>query len=223
MFNVYLKNGKDGKGNKKVEVFYDKLGEYGIKATPAHGSKLPEVGTNFTVNFRSEESLINIPLRLQVQKAYKYCYATHVIVTYENGETQKIDLTEQDFSYTLKANAEVTKMEIYIFFVTLAISGISIAVLRMVFECVTLDRYADVNRIFFPQIMGDGYDYIAKALDGNTLLWRMAALVVLKSVATAITLGSGGAGGVFAPALFIGAVLGGSFGIVVHSHMSHMF
>ncbi len=71
--------------------------------------------------------------------------------------------------------------------------------------------------IYFPQIMGDGYDYIAKALDGDTLLWRMAALVVLKSVATAITLGSGGAGGVFAPALFIGAVLGGSFGIVVHS------
>ena len=113
VFNVYLKDGKDGKGNKKVEVPYDKLGEYGIKATPAHGSKLPEVGTNFTVNFRSEESLINIPLRLQVQKAYKYCYATHVIVTYENGETQKIDLTEQDFSYTLKAKAEVTKMEIY--------------------------------------------------------------------------------------------------------------
>ena len=34
-------------------------------------------------------------------------------MTYENGETQKIDLTEQDFSYTLKAKAEVTKMEIY--------------------------------------------------------------------------------------------------------------
>ena len=73
--------------------------------------------------------------------------------------------------------------------------------------------------IFFPQIMGDGYSYIAKALAGDTLLWRMALLVVLKSVATAITLGSGGAGGVFAPSLFIGAVLGGSYGIVVH----HLF
>ena len=50
--------------------------------------------------------------------------------------------------------------------------------------------------IYFPQIMGDGYDYIAKALDGDTLLWHIAALVVLKSIATAITLGSGGAGGV---------------------------
>ena len=69
--------------------------------------------------------------------------------------------------------------------------------------------------IFFPQVMGDGYNYIAKALAGDALLWRMLALVVLKSVATAITLGSGGAGGVFAPSLFIGAVLGGAYGSVV--------
>jgi len=70
--------------------------------------------------------------------------------------------------------------------------------------------------IFFPQIMGNGYDYMAKTLAGDTLVWRMLVLVVLKSVATAITLGSGGAGGVFAPALFIGAVLGGAYGSIVH-------
>ena len=70
--------------------------------------------------------------------------------------------------------------------------------------------------IFFPQVMGDGYNYIAKALDGDTLVWRMMVLVFLKSLATAITLGSGGAGGVFAPSLFIGAVLGGAFGGIVH-------
>ena len=70
--------------------------------------------------------------------------------------------------------------------------------------------------IFFPQVMGNGYDYIAKALAGDTLVWRMMVLVFLKSLATAITLGSGGAGGVFAPALFIGAVLGGAYGGIVH-------
>ena len=70
--------------------------------------------------------------------------------------------------------------------------------------------------IFFPQVMGNGYDYIAKALAGDTLMWWMMALVFLKSLATAITLGSGGAGGVFAPALFIGAVLGGAYGGIVH-------
>ncbi len=44
----------------------------------------------------------------------------------------------------------------------------------------------------------------------------MGALVFCKIAATALTLGSGGAGGVFAPALFIGAVTGGAFGSVAH-------
>jgi CIC family chloride channel protein len=70
--------------------------------------------------------------------------------------------------------------------------------------------------IAFPQVMGDGYDYIEKALAGHTVISIMLALIFLKSIATAITLGSGGAGGVFAPALFIGAVCGGAFGGVVH-------
>ena len=70
--------------------------------------------------------------------------------------------------------------------------------------------------IGFPQVMGDGYEYIEKTLAGEGLIWVMLALVVLKSVATAITLGSGGAGGVFAPSLFIGAVVGGAFGGIMH-------
>lgn len=70
--------------------------------------------------------------------------------------------------------------------------------------------------IAFPQIMGDGYGYIENALAGHTVVSVMLALIFLKSIATAITLGSGGAGGIFAPALFIGAVCGGAFGGVVH-------
>lgn len=74
-----------------------------------------------------------------------------------------------------------------------------------------------VTAIFFPQIMGDGYHYIKDVLSGEGVLWVMAALILLKIVATAVTLGSGGSGGVFAPALFIGAVTGGAYGSVVHS------
>ncbi len=70
--------------------------------------------------------------------------------------------------------------------------------------------------IFFPQVMGDGYFYIEKVLHGDGVLWVMAALVFVKIAATAITLGTGGAGGVFAPALFIGAMIGGSFGGICH-------
>lgn len=70
--------------------------------------------------------------------------------------------------------------------------------------------------VLFPQVLGDGYEYIEEVLYGGGLPLTMAALIFLKSIATAITLGSGGAGGVFAPALFIGAAIGGAFGWLVH-------
>ncbi len=71
--------------------------------------------------------------------------------------------------------------------------------------------------IIFPQVMGDGYDYMETILTGNGVFVILLSLVFLKIIATAITLGSGGAGGVFAPGLFIGAMIGGAFGSVVHS------
>ena len=71
--------------------------------------------------------------------------------------------------------------------------------------------------ILFPQVMGDGYEFIKDVLSGNSTLGLMLCLIFLKIFATAITLGSGGSGGVFAPALFIGAVCGGSFGNIVHN------
>lgn len=76
--------------------------------------------------------------------------------------------------------------------------------------------------IFFPQILGDGYEYIEDILAGNGVITLMLALILMKIVATAITLGSGGAGGVFAPALFIGAVIGGAYGGVVHGLLPTM-
>lgn len=71
--------------------------------------------------------------------------------------------------------------------------------------------------IFFPQVMGDGYEYIGEVLSGRGVLPAMVVLIFAKIIATAVTLGSGGAGGVFAPALFIGAVTGGAFGSVAHN------
>ncbi len=69
--------------------------------------------------------------------------------------------------------------------------------------------------IFFPQVMSDGYEHIEEALKGNLAFSLMFLLIFLKITATSITLGSGGAGGVFAPALFIGAMTGGAFGSIV--------
>jgi len=73
--------------------------------------------------------------------------------------------------------------------------------------------------IFYPQIMGDGYTFLETVLNGEGAVMLLFALVFLKIIATAITLGSGGAGGVFAPALFIGAMIGGCFGSIVHTFL----
>jgi CIC family chloride channel protein len=61
-------------------------------------------------------------------------------------------------------------------------------------------------------LFGVGHEGVELALRGDLALGLMLALVVLKMLATSITLGAGGSGGVFAPALFIGAMAGGAFG-----------
>ena len=66
----------------------------------------------------------------------------------------------------------------------------------------------------FPQIMAGGYGWIQRAIDGHLTLQLMAVLVVAKILATSATISSGGSGGVFAPSLFIGAMLGGAFGLL---------
>jgi CIC family chloride channel protein len=64
---------------------------------------------------------------------------------------------------------------------------------------------------------GVGYEAMEWALLGQGTLVLLLGLVVIKALATSLTIGSGGSGGVFAPSLFIGAMLGGAFGQVSHS------
>jgi len=65
---------------------------------------------------------------------------------------------------------------------------------------------------FYPQVFGVGYEAIETALLGGFAVGLLIGLCLLKIVATSLTLGSGGSGGVFAPSLFIGAMLGVAFG-----------
>ncbi|MGA2215586.1 MAG: chloride channel protein [Bryobacteraceae bacterium] len=69
---------------------------------------------------------------------------------------------------------------------------------------------------FVPDVLGVGYSHVSEALNGQMALEIMALLVVLKVIATASCYGSGNAGGIFGPALFIGAMLGGTVGTVAH-------
>ncbi|MFQ5786973.1 MAG: chloride channel protein, partial [Thermodesulfobacteriota bacterium] len=69
--------------------------------------------------------------------------------------------------------------------------------------------------IFFPYILGNGYEHAERALLGELSLWIVIGLIILKPVATSITIGSGWSGGIFAPTIFIGAVAGNAFGNLV--------
>lgn len=68
--------------------------------------------------------------------------------------------------------------------------------------------------VFYPQVAGVGYQHIGQALNGGLLLTTMATLGVVKLCATIISYSSGNAGGIFAPSLYLGAMLGGTVGML---------
>ncbi len=71
-----------------------------------------------------------------------------------------------------------------------------------------------VIAVFLPQVLGVGYEATDLALQVELSLALLIVLAIAKIAATAISLGSGFAGGVFSPSLFIGAMVGGAFGII---------
>ncbi|MEO8126926.1 MAG: chloride channel protein [Bryobacteraceae bacterium] len=68
-----------------------------------------------------------------------------------------------------------------------------------------------------PGVLGVGYNLVSEALNGQMALKMMLLLLVLKLIATTASYGSGNAGGIFGPSLFIGAMLGGAVGQVAHT------
>ena len=72
-----------------------------------------------------------------------------------------------------------------------------------------------------PHIYGVGYESIDAALWGEASVTTLGVLILAKLVATSLTLGSGGSGGVFAPSLFLGAMLGATVGALVHWLFPH--
>lgn len=68
--------------------------------------------------------------------------------------------------------------------------------------------------VFLPEVLGVGYEATDAALQGELALGLLLALIAAKIAATAISLGSGFGGGIFSPALYIGAMTGGAFGLI---------
>jgi CIC family chloride channel protein len=77
----------------------------------------------------------------------------------------------------------------------------------------------------FPEVLSMGYGWLQLAMEGNSsdlALGTIVALAGLKIIATSLTIGSGGSGGVFAPGLFIGGMVGASMWGLLHAHVPAM-
>ncbi len=75
--------------------------------------------------------------------------------------------------------------------------------------------FVGVIALIFPQVLGIGYETVDVILKGGIEVipfYLIIALILMKIVATSLSLGSGSSGGMFSPSLFVGAMLGGAFG-----------
>jgi CIC family chloride channel protein len=71
--------------------------------------------------------------------------------------------------------------------------------------------------VIFPEVAGVGYEHVDQALNGGLLITAMLLLFVVKGGATIISYSSGNAGGIFAPSLFLGAMVGGVVGLAAQA------
>lgn len=71
--------------------------------------------------------------------------------------------------------------------------------------------------IFYPHIIGVGYETTSLALTGQLALWNAIVFAVIKTIAVAITMAGRMGGGVFSPSLMLGALSGLSFGLIATS------
>jgi CIC family chloride channel protein len=92
-----------------------------------------------------------------------------------------------------------------------AVGGLLLGITALAYPLIT-----GINWGKIPQIYSSGHDVIESALSNHSLLWFALVMIVLKIIATSLTLGSGGSGGVFAPGLFIGAMVGTAYAIVLN-------
>ena len=75
---------------------------------------------------------------------------------------------------------------------------------------------------FTPSVLGTGYEVLQTAINGEMMTRDLLLLGLAKMLATGFTIGSGGSGGVFAPSLFIGGMLGGAFGKLLSTQFEYI-
>ncbi|MEP7352382.1 MAG: chloride channel protein [Acidobacteriota bacterium] len=76
---------------------------------------------------------------------------------------------------------------------------------------------AGILALYSAEVLGAGYAAVELALHGELSTTTMFLLLILKLLATVVCYSSGNAGGIFGPSLFLGAMLGGGFGSLLHT------
>jgi CIC family chloride channel protein len=76
--------------------------------------------------------------------------------------------------------------------------------------------------IWWPHVFGNGFETVNLTLREQIPIMALLALVPIKIIASSLTFGSGGAGGLFTPSLMVGALLGGAYGYGVHALFPHV-
>ncbi len=94
-----------------------------------------------------------------------------------------------------------------------AVGGALLGILALLYPLIRLTQ--PVTWTTVPHVFNVGYDVIESALANELFFGAAFILLVTKIIATNLTLGSGGSGGVFAPSLFMGAMLGAAFELIV--------
>ena len=75
--------------------------------------------------------------------------------------------------------------------------------------------------IALPEMYGVGYPVLERAVDGRYVAGFLLVLLIGKTLATSLTMSIGGSGGIFAPSLFMGAMLGSAYGQAIHAVFPH--
>jgi len=156
------------------------------------------------------------------------------VTRYVGGQTEPIYKIPQEFTFSL--------VEVFFYLVLGVLAGFVAVGFQMLLKRTTKNvrgieapRVATMTlgglavgaiAISCPEVWGNGYQAVSEFLTRSgprlpSAVWPelavlMLAMLLVKAAATAITVGSGGAGGIFTPSLFVGAALGGAFGAGVH-------
>lgn len=76
--------------------------------------------------------------------------------------------------------------------------------------------FTGIIALFLPEVLGMGYGYVQMAIDGKLALSAIFLLIIGKILAASFSIGSGGSGGVFAPSIVIGSMVGAFVGYLFH-------